>query len=711
MRARERQINDKLPRLVDKKLLSSLMLSEMFKEDTGEGDSLAEDLNAYLSFRFLPTLLSDTPIFAYPAPEEAHGEYLLGYIDNQGKTYPFYLRESEMIKHLLFLGASGSGKSNLVLLLVTQLLPNGKPFLIIDWKRNYRDLLAFPETTGYDILVFTVGRDVCPFHFNALIPPAGTSPHVWLAKMIEIISHAYFLGEGVMYILSKAIDAVYKEFNVYNGCKVWPTFRNVLHYIENYECKGRETQWLASALRAVAMLCFGEMDRTLNTGHYSIDQLLEKNVVLEVDPLTDSAKIFLTEALLLWIHHYRMAEGKREEWKHTTVIEEAHHILSRKLQMISGTETITDIILREIREFGESLIIVDQDPSLLSVPALGNTYTTVCLNLKAGNDINVMRSVLNLDFQDKGFLSKLGVGQAIVKLQGRWPDPFLVQIPRVNITKGRITDEDLQNKMTKFYEELERSRPEMELAEESRLKIPTIKREEKKRKIETIETENEEQTERRTNKLEILAELSEDERRLLIDIHENEISQVGKRYERLGLNTYQGNKAQQALVTKELIKAVKLPSFEKRGYWGKTFELTEKGKKVVAALGYSIPDTETLRRGGLQHRHLIKLIAGKLQQEGHQVTEEAPVGDGKTTDLLIDAKIAIEVERSLDNIVANVKKNLAKDLTVVVACSAEADRLQAEKLLRDSGLIDQVTIVNATELLNKPMSSRAEGRC
>ena len=710
MRARERQINDKLPKLVDKKLLSSLMLSEMFKQDTGERDNLADDVNAYLSARFLPTLLSDTPIFAYPAPEEANGEYLVGYISNEGRTYPFFLRKEEMIKHLLFLGASGSGKSNLVLLIVKQLLRNGKPFLIIDWKRNYRDLLAFSETMQYEVLVFTVGRDVCPLHFNALIPPAGTSPHVWLAKIIEIISHAYFLGEGVMYILSKAIDSVYKEFGVYNGGKVWPTFRNVLHYLENYECKGRETQWLASALRAVATLCFGEMDRILNMGHYPIDQLLEKNVVLEVDSLTDSAKIFLTEALLLWMHHFRMAEGKREEWKHTSVIEEAHHILSRKLQMISGTETITDVILREIREFGESLIIVDQDPSLLSVPALGNTYTTVCLNLKAGNDINVMRSVLNLDFQDKDFLSKLEVGQAIVKLQGRYSDPFLIQIPKVNIEKGCVTDEHLKNRMKKFYDDLERSRTETGFAKESSLKTPTIKGEKKKRKIEIRTNTNSEQKQRQTKRLAILAELNGDEKRLLGDICENEISQVGERYARLGLNKYQGNKTQQALLTKDLIRVVKLPSFEKRGYWGKTFELTEKGREVLVTLGYSIPDTETLRRGGLQHKHLIRLIAKKLRHEGHHVIEEAPVGDGKTADLLVDSKIAIEVERSLDNTPSNVRKNLVSGLAVVVACSGEANQLQAEKLLKEAGLLDHVVVVDAAELLRRPLRLPGGGK-
>lgn len=704
MRLIDRDLADRLGKLVDKDLLRSLTLLSLVEEDKEERRILEQDLEACLLTKYMPMLLSDDPIFNHPSPEASAGDYLIGEIMSQGRCYPFKLRKEEAIRHLLFVGVSGAGKTNAVYLLIKQFLSKGKPFLAVDWKRSYRDILTLSETDGKEILVFTVGRDICPFHFNALIPPAGTTPHVWLGKIIEIISHAYFLGEGVMYILVKAIDAVYKEFGVYQGSGIWPTFRNVFHYLENYECKGRETQWLASALRAVATLCFGEMDRILNTGNYPINRLLEKNVILEVDALTDSAKIFLTEALLLWIHHHRMAEGKREEWKHTTIIEEAHHILSRKLQMISGTETITDIILREIREFGESLIIVDQDPSLLSIPALGNTYATICMNLKAGNDVNVMRSVLNLSFQDKDYLSKLEVGQAIVKLQGRWPDPFLIQIPEVNIAKGRVTDEDLQNNMVKFYDELERCRPETEFAEESRFKILAIK-EGKKRKIEVTRTETTEETEERMKKYEILAELNGDEKGLLADIYKNEISQVGERYSRLNLNKYQGNKIQQSLIEKDLIKAVTLPSFEGRGYWGKTFELTKKGREVVATLGYPIRDTETLRRGGFQHKHLVKLIATKLRREGHQVLEESPIGDGKTADLLIDGKIAIEVERALDNTVSNVEKNLAKGLSVIVACSAEANKLQAENLLRQAGL-GRVTVVDIAELLkNKRFES------
>jgi DNA helicase HerA-like ATPase len=110
-------------------------------------------------------------------------------------------------------GRSGAGKTNTVALLIKELVRHHKPFLIFDWKRNYRDLLAH----GVPLEIYTVGRSVHPLYFNPLIPPPGTDLKVWLKKLIEIISHAYFLGEGVMFILLEAIDAVYEKFGCYTN--------------------------------------------------------------------------------------------------------------------------------------------------------------------------------------------------------------------------------------------------------------------------------------------------------------------------------------------------------------------------------------------------------------------------------------------------------------------------------------------------------------
>jgi len=105
-----------------------------------------------------------------------------------------------------------------------------------------------------------------------------------------------------------------------------------------------------------------------------------------------------------------------------------------------------EITFREIREFGESLIILDQHPSQISLPALGNTYCTICMNLKHKSDINTIAQCLLLD-QEKDFLGTLKVGQAVVKLQGRIARPFVIEVPEFIIEKGRVTDDCIKERM------------------------------------------------------------------------------------------------------------------------------------------------------------------------------------------------------------------------------------------------------------------------
>jgi len=46
-----------------------------------------------------------------------------------------------------------------------------------------------------------------------------------------------------------------------------------------------------------------------------------------------------------------------------------------------------------------------------------------------------------LDDDQASALGNMEVGKAVVKLQGRIPDPFMIQVPKMNILKGLVTDE------------------------------------------------------------------------------------------------------------------------------------------------------------------------------------------------------------------------------------------------------------------------------
>ena len=197
-------------------------------------------------------------------------------------------------------------------LLIRELVRHQKPFLIFDWKRNYRDLLAGPEPVPLE--VYTVGRRVRPLHFNPLIPPPGTDAKIWLKKLIEIISHAYYLGEGVMFMLQEALDHVYQAHHCYDVPDRYPTMQDVLDHVLTVSVRGRKALWLDSTLRALQSLCFGQISDVINVScNDSLLDLLNKNVCLELNALAHAEKVFFIETLMVWIHHFRMLEptGKR----------------------------------------------------------------------------------------------------------------------------------------------------------------------------------------------------------------------------------------------------------------------------------------------------------------------------------------------------------------------------------------------------------------
>lgn len=585
-----------------------------------------------LASQYLDETFDKKLLLSLPSEEQSAGDYELGRVVYAGQEmHSFGLREAEWLRHIGIFGTTGSGKTNCAFILLSILRRMGKPFLVFDWKRNYRDLLALPDFAN--MKVYTIGREESPLLFNPLIPPPGTSAQIWLKKLIEVMCHAYFLGEGVAYLLQKAIDQTYSDAGVHCGdAGEYPTFRDVLAVLERTEAKGRKALWMDSTLRTLGVLCFGEFGRVLNIAHPPrIDSLLSESAVLELDALTNSDKTLFIEALLLWIHHYRMAQPEREVFKHAILIEEAHHILLRKKQEMTGNEAITDIILREIRELGEAIILLDQHPSLISLPALGNTYTTLCFGLKHRADMHTIADSLLLSRDEIDYLGQLETGLAITKLQGRYFKPFLVRVPLFPIQKGSVSDSDLLRRNPGSQAENGVIRLQRGLGELVRSLEGLVKR----RDEEVV--------------------ISDIEKRFLEDIAKFPISGVVARYARLGMNRYQGNQIQNRLIEKKLVTW--------RGVSTKTgrlkvLVLTDAGKKAI-------PDVRVEKafhkNESFEHGFAKTKVAEHYRAKGYKVTMEYKLPGGRSVDVVAEKngkQIAIEVETGKSDALYNIKKDL-----------------------------------------------------
>lgn len=507
-----------------------IWMAYVAEDETGKAQFL-DYLEILSAQHFQGSLDNEGPGLIPPKAEAAAGEYGLGAVAYNGKAlYPFGLRESEMTQHVGVFGRSGAGKTNLGFLIVQRLVEAGKPVLILDWKRNYRDLAVLP---GFEnMAIYTAGRSAAPFRFNPLIPPPETSPHTWIKKLIAVVAHAYLLGDGVMSLLQEALDATFSDAGVYSGSvERWPTFHDVRDQLRNRKSTGREAGWMSSALRALGSLCFGEMDALVNYGHDRVEDLLARPVVLELDALTQSDKVFVTQALVLWIHHLRMTEPVRETFKSAIVIEEAHHILADQRHSLVGGQNVMELAFREIREFGTSMILLDQMPSTIAPSALANTYALVIFSMKHRSDLTAVSQAMLLDDENKAVLGNLQIGEAVVRLQGRSIGPFMIQVPEFHIRKGEFTDAKVAHHMT-------------------RLGLLSVR----KQPIHPQAARQELSTASGRSSVNADTRRHADEQALLDDVAAFPDGGVAERYKRLGLSVRQGQKLKDALVKEGLIQ-------------------------------------------------------------------------------------------------------------------------------------------------------------
>lgn len=370
-----------------------------------------------------------------PLSEALRGKYALGsVVYPEGKFAGLGLRDGEMVKHILIVGMTGAGKTNLSFQLLRELAQSGKPFLVFDWKRSYRGLKALE---GFEKLAFVdVAARNCDFRFNPLIPPPGTDAKHWLGLLVDVMSHAFFYGHGVEYFLRQGIDELYGRFGNYDGKEDYPTFSDVRSLLQKTFVRGREMLWMSSVKRVLAALTEpSALAQTLNVRRDSgMGALLDGQVILEMDDLPALEKTFLVEAMLLWIYQFRKSQGRQQEFRHAIFIEEAHHVLSGAKEAKLGQETVIEGVVRMIREFGEGVVIIDQEPSKLSQSIIANTNCKICFNLGNGADVRIMSGAMGLEEEEEKAIDQLKVGYAIVKLKDRFRDPLHLKVPFVDLS-------------------------------------------------------------------------------------------------------------------------------------------------------------------------------------------------------------------------------------------------------------------------------------
>ncbi|MBI2147149.1 ATP-binding protein [Candidatus Woesearchaeota archaeon] len=398
-------------------------------------------------------LLDDDILLEPPKEGQVAGEYPLGLVTYAKKDlHSFCLREKDWPRHVCISGMSGSGKTTFAFQILGNFILKKKPFVAFDWKKSFRQLMNVNKS----LHCFTVGNERVSNHFKLNInqPPRNVGAKEWINILCDLINDAFFASFGVHKLLRETLDQAFKDFGVYEGSENYPTWRQIKDRLEEMDAdmhgkRGRESEWLESALRIASSLTYGDFGEAINhkgETMFTVDDLLDKQVVFELHNLGASEKKFFASFFLTYVYKLMKTNNYESDgFKLAIVVDEAHNIfLKEKPNFLN--ESITDMIYREIREYGVSLICLDQHISKLSDTVAGNSACNIAFQQILPADVECVSSLMQIRDHRK-FFSMLPVGHAIVKMADRYYNPFLIKAPFIELKKSILTDDQLRDLM------------------------------------------------------------------------------------------------------------------------------------------------------------------------------------------------------------------------------------------------------------------------
>tara|TARA_B110000211_G_scaffold130937_1_gene150389 strand:- start:2670 stop:5648 length:2979 start_codon:yes stop_codon:yes gene_type:complete len=390
-----------------------------------------------------------------------------------------HIDKNDLDKHTFIAGVTGSGKTTTC----QRILESAKmPFLVIEpAKTEYRVLTK----KNKDILIFTLGNDsVAPFRLN----PFEFFPHENITSRVDMIKasieSAFDMEAAIPQLIEAAIYECYEEkgWNIAtsknskhinpfaDGVYAFPTLSDLIKITEKvvgdqgFDDRLKQ-DYIGSIKARLQGLLIGAKGLMLNTAR-SIDfkELATKNVILELEEIRNpSEKSLIMGFILTNLNeairaNYEEFRARGEKFKHITLIEEAHRLLSKyeagdSQNKKQGVEAFADM-LAEVRKYGEALVIVDQIPNKLTPEVLKNTNTKIIHKLFAKDDKEAVGNTMALTDEQKDFLSNLEPGRVILSTTGI-NKPLQVQIKELVSTTNEddVSPADIRELALSYYGE------------------------------------------------------------------------------------------------------------------------------------------------------------------------------------------------------------------------------------------------------------------
>jgi len=613
--------SDKLAHKVDVNIIQRLVDAYLLSDSYEEKQEILNDLNSLLGVHASKLIFLEKPLLACPPPIVSKGRIKIGKVVHDGQElYDFKVENHELNAHMLITARSGHGKTTLLIQILRELLREKIPFIVFDFKKDFRNLLRY-----YPQLLVLGWKDL---RINLFQPPPNVSFNFWKQQVVNILGHIFGVWHGSIGYLLRAIDQAYREKGRI------PTLSEVYEKVVEANEASRKMLDYASTVEVRLYGLLSKLGSAIDNKETALDleKLLTMHVVIELYDLGRDEQNLTILWLLYWISAYRRQKNMREKLMGVLIIDEAKRVFcaseaySQTTAEFSGIPP-AELILDEIRSFGQGLILADNEPSKLSNAVKANTNIKIAGFLGNGRDIDDIAQAMNLNEEEKEALSHLERGEWLVKLAGRYTRPFLIKTEDFPLPRN-VSDE--------------------ELAELMRPKLAMLYR----------------KSSQGHRYLKTLPEISSDSWKLLLNISANPFHGFVQRARSLGFSAKRLEKAKSELLSKGLIREVRISLTGRRPKLFLT--LTEKSIQLLKLKGISTKLWEYIGNVGFEHVLYQVLIRYFMRKLGFNAKLEAKVGSRRVDVLAFNEqkKIGFEIELN-PNVSLREKLSILDDLDVL----------------------------------------------
>ena len=388
-------------------------------------------------------------VVSYNQKEEG-AELLLGKIFNMGSVCKNTVRlnRNSLAMHTFVTGSTGSGKSNTVYEILSQLDAGGVNFMVVEpAKGEYKNVFG----SRADVKVFgTNPRETPLLRINPFAFPQDIHILEHIDRLVEIFNACWPMYAAMPAVLKDAMLQAYEvcgwdlqtSENEYSE-ELFPTFQDLLTELVDVINRSAYDQEVKSNYRGSLETRVRSLANGLNGQIFSANEipeniLFDENVIIDLSRVGSAeSKALIMGILIMRLNEYRMTSctEMNAPLRHVTVLEEAHNILRRTSTEQSeegsnvagkSVEMIANSIA-EMRTYGEGFIIADQSPSAVDISAIRNTNTKIIMRLPDEQDRQLAGKAAALKENQLDEIARLPKGVAVV-YQNDWVEPVLCKI-------------------------------------------------------------------------------------------------------------------------------------------------------------------------------------------------------------------------------------------------------------------------------------------